>query len=155
MMKDKMQSFGLLLLRLTFPLMLFFGHGMGKVNMLISGAWDKFPDPLGMGNMFALAGAAFAEGFCTLMVVLGLQTRIAAAFVVFTMLVAVLRVHTSDPFFAQMIHEQVQDFSMVMSPSKEFALLYACAFFALMFSGAGRFSLDGIMGKKKKDSLQK
>ena len=52
-----------------------------------------------------------------------------------TMLVAALIIHAEDPW-----------------ARKELALLYAVPAIALIFTGAGRFSIDGLIWKKKRDA---
>ena len=65
-----------------------------------------------------------------LLVVIGFKVRWAAIPVVITMLVAAFVVHAADGWAKQ-----------------EFPLLFAVAFLTLVFTGAGRYSLDGKVGK--------
>jgi putative oxidoreductase len=112
-------------------------HGWGKLMMLFRGEFDKFGDPLGIGNTMSLIGAAGAEFGCALLVVLGLMTRLAAIPLVFTMSVAAFIVHRADPW------------TMGAGASKEPAMLFLIPFLALAFTGAGRFSLDAkLFGRK-------
>ncbi len=124
-------DFGLLLLRLTFGLMMM-GHGLGKVQDLVAGK-TGFPDPLGIGPVPSLALAAFAEFVCALAVVIGFKTRWAAVPLVITMLVAAFVFHADDGW-----------------EKMEFPLLYASAFLALVFTGGGRHSADGMLKKKRR-----
>jgi putative oxidoreductase len=71
--------------------------------------------------------------------VLGLATRLAAAPVVFTMLIAAFVIHFADPW------------TMGAGRSKEAALLFASAFFTLIFTGAGKFSFDGMLWPRIKE----
>ena len=124
----------LLLLRLRFGLVLAFGHGWGKITNL-SGFTESvtklgMPMPELLG--FAAAASEFGGG---LLLAAGLLTRVAAVFVMITMLVAAFVVHASDPFM-----------------KKEFALAYAFAAAALLIAGAGRWSLDARLfggGRKR------
>lgn len=100
-------------------------HGWGKLTNF-SEKSSQFADPLGVGSETSLALAIFAEVFCAVAVAIGLFTRVAAIPLVITMFVAAFAIHIDDPF-----------------QKKEFALLYAIPFLALMFTGAGRFSIDG------------
>jgi len=125
------QDIGLLLLRLSAGGMMAFGHGLGKVSKILTGSFE-FADPLGIGPAISLVLAALAEFVCSVLVVLGVKTRLVAAPVVFTMLVAAFVVHAGDPW-----------------AKKEMALLYALAFGVLLCTGAGRFGFDG-MGRKRK-----
>lgn len=121
---DAATSFGLLLLRLVPGAAMLFAHGWGKL-MGFSAKSGQFPDPLGIGSETSMALAIFAEVFCAAAIILGLFTRLVAIPLVITMLVAAFVVHANDPFQKQ-----------------EFALIYAISFLVLIFSGAGKFSLD-------------
>lgn len=119
-------DFGLLFLRIMVGSFMLFGHGWGKLISYSERA-DQFSDPLHLGPATSLAAAIFAEVFCSLFVILGFGTRLAAIPLVFTMFVAVLFVHADDPW-----------------GKKEFALLYAIPFITLILTGGGRF----VIGKK-------
>lgn len=127
-MKTLFQDLGLLAMRLAFALFMMIGHGLPKLNMALSGGEIQFADPIGMGPAMSLYAAIFSEFICALFVAIGFQTRIASAFLVFTMFVAAFVVHAADPFFTD----------------KEFPLLYAFFFLGLMGTGAGRYSVDGL-----------
>ena len=114
---------GLLVLRVGSGLLLM-GHGWGKLSDLLAGK-TEFADPIGIGPVPSLALAAFAEFLCALLVVVGLLARWAAVPVVINMLVAALIFHANDPFNV-----------------KELAVLYTVPFLAIVFTGAGRYSLD-------------
>ncbi len=112
-------------MRLASGGMLLGGHGWQKLADFGDVA-ARFPDPLGLGSpSFSLALAVFAEVLCALAVIFGAATRFAAIPLVFTMLVAAFLVHGDDPW-----------------SKKEFALLYAVPFLTLVFTGAGKFSVD-------------
>jgi putative oxidoreductase len=136
MTKDNNQivtSLGLLLLRLSVGGMMLVSHGWGKLINF----WEKasvFPDPLGVGSMMSLSLAVFAEVFCSIAIIMGLATRFVAIPLIITMFIAVFIVHADDPW-----------------QKKEFALLYLVPFLTLIFTGAGRFSLDSVIKKRKKD----
>ena len=82
-------SLGLLILRVGFGAYLM-THGWGKVQMVFNGEFEKFGDPIGLGNTLSLILAAGAEFGCSLLVLLGLFTSYAAIPVVITMGVAAL-----------------------------------------------------------------
>ena len=83
--------------------------------------------------MALLAGAA--EFFGGLALVLGLVVRPAAAVLAFTMVVAIFSVHWSKGFFAA-------------AGGYEFALALFTASLSLLFSGAGRYSVDGVLTRR-------
>jgi putative oxidoreductase len=106
-------------------------HGWGKLIEFGEKA-AVFPDPFGVGSMMSLSFAIFAEVFCVLAVIMGIATRIVAIPLVITMFVAAFIVHADDPW-----------------QKKEFALLYFVPFLTLVFTGAGRFSLDYRIKNRK------
>ncbi len=125
-------SVGLLVGRVAAAGMLLYGHGLEKLVHFSQTALT-FPDPLGLGQPASLALAVFAEVICAAAVLLGAATRLACVPIVVTMLIAAVRVHALDPW-----------------PQKEFALIYAIPFLMLIFTGAGRFSVDTIVWPKLK-----
>ena len=130
-------SLGLLILRLGACGFLA-AHGWGKVQMVLAGELDKFADPIGIGVGPSLVLAAGAEFVCSLLVMAGFATRLAALPPAFTMAVAAFVFHAADPW--------------TMSgpgPSKEPALLFLTAFVALACLGPGEFSVDAILAKRR------
>lgn len=121
---DLPTSVGLLLLRLAVG-GLMATHGYDKLTRF-SEMSSQFPALLPIGSAANLGLAVFAEFFCALLLVLGLFTRAAAAPVAFTMIMAAFVVHGADPL-----------------AKKELALLYLGGSLALLFTGAGRLSVDG------------
>src|SRR5688572_1522503 len=121
---------GLLILRLGFGGMMLFGHGMGKL-LGFSEKLGQFPDPIGLGSNVSLVLAVFAEAVCSVFVMMGLATRLACIPLIITMAVAVLFIHAQDPWM-----------------KKELALAYLIPFLTLMLTGAGRFSIDQLRGKR-------
>lgn len=136
---DPVGSLGLLVLRAAAGGFMAV-HGWGKVQMLFSSEPPKFPfpDPFGLGPTMSLVGAAGAEFVCSLLVLVGFATRLSAIPVVFTMAVAAFYVHASDPIFAR-----------AEGNSKEPALLFLLMFLALVFTGAGAFSLDAVLSGRR------
>lgn len=89
------RDYALLITRLVFGgLML--THGWPKLMKIINSDWG-FADPLGIGAAPSLILTVFAEFFCALAIVLGWKTRLVAIPLIFTMLVAALIIHGSDP----------------------------------------------------------
>ncbi|TWT71753.1 DoxX family protein [Crateriforma conspicua] len=123
--KNVLLSTGLLMLRVAFGCLMMV-HGMQKL-MGFSEMADKFPDPLGMGSQFSLVAAIGAEVGCSLLLILGLATRLATLPLMFTMVIALVVVHGSDPWKV-----------------KELAAAYLCVYLTLLLTGAGNFSLDHL-----------
>ncbi|WP_346862430.1 DoxX family protein [uncultured Draconibacterium sp.] len=121
-------SIGLLLLRVSaggFMLT----HGYPKLQRLLAGEF-QFGDPLGLGPEVSLVLAVFAEVVCSILLVLGLGTRLATIPLIVTMAVAAFIAHGADPF-----------------GRKELALMYLVSYVVLLLNGAGKFSMDKIIGK--------
>jgi putative oxidoreductase len=123
-------SFGLLILRVSTGVMMAFGHGWGKLSGFSERA-ATFPDPLGVGSGLSLSLAVFAEFFCSIAVALGLFTRGAVIPLIITMAVAGFVIHGDDPFREQ-----------------ELAFIFLTVFATLFFTGAGKFSVDRLIGRK-------
>jgi len=122
-------SVALLILRISFGLLMV-THGWPKVLSFIDNP-SAFPDPLHIGNSLSHGLTAFAEFICAILVVLGLGTRWAAIPLMVAMTVAAFVMHAGEPF-----------------SEKEMPLLYLSSFTAIMFLGAGKYSLDkAISGK--------
>ena len=124
---------GLLILRVAIGLMMAFSHGLGKVQKYFAGGEIKFPDPIGLGAGMSLFLAGTTEFFLSLMLVVGLATRLVTIPLAITMIVAAFIVHGDDPF-----------------GKKEFALLYLAPYVALFFTGPGKYSLDNLLCQKFK-----
>lgn len=108
-------------------------HGYPKLMKLLAGGEIQFADPFGLGMYFSLVLAVFAEFFCSILIGIGLGTRLATIPLIITMLVAAFIAHSSDPF-----------------GRKELALLYLVVFVFLLFTGSGKFSVDYFISKKLK-----
>lgn len=130
-MASTFEAFSLLAIRLVCGGGLALMHGWSKLNRF-SEMSQVFPDPLHIGSpAISLSLTIFGELVCGLLVALGFCTRLFAFFPFFTMAVAVLIIHGSDPF-----------------EKKELALLYGVGFLALMLKGGGPLSIDGLLNKK-------
>lgn len=125
-----------LILRVGLGFFMAFGHGLGKLQMLISGD-IQFAALFGLSPTINLTFAVLAEFFAALLVMIGLKTRLATIPVIMTMAVAAFIVHFSDPLFAAS-----------GGGSKEFAAIYLIGYLGILFLGSGKYSLDALIGKK-------
>jgi putative oxidoreductase len=107
-------------------------HGFPKLQMLIDGKSD-FYDFLGMGPQLSLGLTVFAEFVCSIFLILGLFSRIALGFLIFTMVIAGFVVHSPDPFAKQ-----------------EMSLVYLAVYLLLMVFGVGKISVDYMIEKRKR-----
>ena len=119
-------SFGLLVLRVAISAMML-THGLHKFSNF-SAISQNF-DPIGLGGTLSLSLVVLAEVFCSIAVLLGLFTRLAAIPLIIAMCVAVLT-HVGQAFSAM-----------------ELALLYLTFYVAILVIGPGRFSIDRILWK--------
>lgn len=119
----------LLILRIGVALLML-THGIPKLQMLFGGGEIQFPGVMGMSPELALGLTVFAEVFCSILLLIGLGTRLASIPLIFTMIVAVFVIHASDPL-----------------AGKEMGLLYLLLYIPLLFLGGGKFSLDRVLGK--------
>ena len=107
-------------------------HGYGKFLQLFGNEPIHFADPVGLGETASLVLAVFAEFFCSLFLIFGIATRLASIPLIITMSVAAFIVHASDPFRV-----------------KEMALLYLLIYVFILIAGAGKYSIDHWIVKKK------
>jgi putative oxidoreductase len=119
----------LLLIRLGFGVLML-THGIPKFEMLFSGEPVQFLPLFGLSATASMALAATAEVGGSLLLIFGLGTRLAVIPLIFTMLVAVFVAHASDPL-------------AVKEPAIHFLIVY----FALLFAGSGRYSVDKLIDK--------
>lgn len=126
-------DFTALILRIGFGAFMLFGHGMGKLKMLLAGGEIGFPSVVGIPPSMSLGLAVFAEFVACIFIILGYKTRLAALPMIITMMVAAFIIHGSDPLFLQNANG---------GPSKEPALIYLIGFIAIYLLGSGKYSMD-------------
>lgn len=118
-----------LLLRLGLGLIIVIQHGLPKA-LEFDERKMRFFDFMGLGMTTSLVLAIFAEVVCGFLLILGLFTRLAALFLMITMLVIVGLV------------EQWAIFGKA-----EFPFVLLLGFFSLLIMGPGRISLDRLIFK--------
>ncbi|MCD8186937.1 MAG: DoxX family protein [Rikenellaceae bacterium] len=128
---EKGYSIGVLILRLAAGIFIM-THGVAKMQHF-SELSHSFADPLGLGPKVSLLLIIFAEFGCAVFLIVGLFTRLAVLPLIFGMAVAAFTAH------------DLSVFQEVESP-----LLYMFIFISLFFTGAGRYSLDHLWGKRLK-----
>ena len=120
------RDFGLLVLRAGLAVTML-THGWSKLQGFSEGA-ASFPDPIGVGPTLSMALVIFAEFFCAIAVLAGFLTRLAVIPIAFTMVIAFFVIHAADPL-----------------QQKELAWVYLVGFAALLLTGPGRLSIDGLI----------
>ncbi|MBK5214757.1 MAG: DoxX family protein [Flavobacteriaceae bacterium] len=127
---------GLLILRLVFGLVLIYGHGFEKMSVILSGQEIQFMDPIGIGAGTSFYLAAFAEGVCAILLILGLFSRIATLVLSINFIVIFI-------FHAFLIGD---GFAVL-----ELRFLYLFSFIALTLTGPGKLSLDYLLFHRKNE----
>ncbi len=122
-------SFALLVLRVGAGSAMLMNHGLDKLIHFSQKA-GGFADPFGLGSTASLSMTIFAEFFCAVFIILGLFTRLAAIPLIINMAVALFMAHNGD-FFGK----------------GELAGLFLVCFITLLFTGAGKISLDRFLAK--------
>ena len=123
-------DFLLLMLRIAVAVMML-THGWPKLNRLIAGGEIQFLDFMGLGPDLSLALAVFAEVFCSIFILIGFGTRIAAIPLFITTLVIVFDAHAGDPF-----------------AKKEMPIHYMVSYIILLIAGSGKYSVDNLISRK-------
>jgi putative oxidoreductase len=146
--RELFNSIGLLILRLGIGGFML-PHGWGKVQMLLNGNSAQFGDPIGLGPQLSLTLAAAAEFGGALLLIFGLLTRFAAFGIVFTMAVAAFVAHGADPWTMGEGAKLFMTGQAKSWASKEPAMLFLIPSLALVFTGAGKFSIDAMIWRRR------
>ena len=85
---------------------------------------------MGIGSKASTALVIFAEFFCSMLLILGLFTRLACIPLIICMGVALVKAHNGD-FFGQ----------------GQIAALFLICFIVVLLLGAGKVSVDAMIGK--------
>jgi len=126
---SRLVNLGLLILRLSIAVLML-THGIPKLGKLIAGDFN-FSNPIGLGSTISLILTVFSEVICSILIALGLGTRLAAIPLIITMVVIIFVVHSNNSIFA---HYNV--------------LLYLVGYLILLIAGSGKYSLDYYLQKK-------
>jgi putative oxidoreductase len=108
-------------------------HGYPKLMQLFSGEPVSFASVLGLSATVSLVLAVFAEFICSVFIIFGYYTRLAAIPLIVTMTVAAFHIHGDDPLSV-----------------KEKSLLFLLFYVMLLLTGAGKYSIDHMVLKRKK-----
>lgn len=106
-------------------------HGYPKLTKLLAGDM-QFADPIGLGAGLSLVLVVFAECLCSILIGIGLATRLAAIPLIINMFVAAFVVFASAPI-----------------AKKEFPILYLLIYLILLVVGSGKYSVDYLISGKK------
>ena len=130
-MNEKLSSIGLLILRIGLAGAML-PHAFSKVSLALNGNSANFLNPLGIGSATSLYLSLFAELICSLLIAFGIFTRLAATVLAVNMCVAILYwINGGQGWNAQM----------------ELPTLYLIGYVAIIFCGAGKYSLDDFRSR--------
>jgi len=129
--KEKHLDILVLLLRICIAAFMI-THGWPKFLKLLEGGEIQFGNPIGLGPALSLTLAVFAEFVCSILIGIGLGTRLASIPLAFTMFVAAFISHGPDPF-----------------GRKELALLYLLFYITLLVVGSRKYSVDYLISRKR------
>ena len=125
---DTPVNISLFILRVTVGVLMAH-HGYQKITHFEE-LQSKFMDFMGLGSTISLMLTIGAEFFCSVLLILGLITRLALIPLIITMCVAVFSAHNAEIF-----------------GKGEMAFLYLAIYVTLLLKGAGKFSLDNFLFK--------
>lgn len=128
--QDSIQSIAIFLLRTGISISMIYLHGWPKLSNYIEGNIDLF-DPLGIGLELSLLLAIFAEVICSVLLILGLFSRISAIPLIITMLVAIFLINAGQPLIV-----------------KERAFIFLMIYMFILLAGSGKYSVDALLTKK-------
>lgn len=120
---------GILIIRISVAIFMLV-HGLPKLGRFFTDEEIKFANPIGLGVIPSLMLVVFAEVFCSLLIFIGLATRLAVIPLIITMLVIIFIVHGDDGFGKQ-----------------ELPYHYLVAYILLFITGSGRYSVDQLLAK--------
>lgn len=122
-----------LILRIGFGILMIPYHGYAKLAEF-NERKDEFMDFLGLGSTVSLSLAVFAEFFCSILLILGLFTRLATIPLLATTLVIFL----------------VHSWALLGSAQYELATAFFIAYLSILTLGPGKFSLDYLIFKRRR-----
>ncbi len=132
---NNQMNIGLAILRVVVGA-IFVAHGAQKLFVFgfdgVAGAFGQMGIP--MANILG-PFVAFVEFFGGLALISGLLTRLASFGLLSTMVVAILQVHLPNGFFAP--------------KGVEFPLSLVASTLMLVITGAGKYSIDALIGRSK------
>ncbi len=102
-------------------------HGIGKLqnyNAIV----NSFPDPFGIGSAVSFTLITFAEVICSVLIIMGLFTRLATLPLIFGMFVATF-IAFPDKSFAE----------------GELSFVYMGIYIMLLISGGGKYAIDAML----------
>ena len=128
----KLYNFVLFLVRVTIACFML-THGLKKIDLLLSDDPVEFADPFNIGAVTTLTMVIFAEVVFSVLLIIGLATRLVVIPLIITMLVAVFMIHGTHGFERQ-----------------ELGGIYLMVYIMLLVTGSGKYSLDHVICRKNR-----
>jgi putative oxidoreductase len=119
---------GLLIIRVWAGLSLFRLHGVEKI-VNFSGMLSHFPDPIHIGPLPGLLFALLSDAICSILVMLGLMTRLASLIIVINLAVVFIFMHGFN----------------FMQEHAQLVYLYLGVFLTTLVAGGGKISVDNLI----------
>lgn len=123
----------LLFTRVAIATLMISVHAAGKIQLLLTGQADTFPSVFGLPPVFCLYLALSAELIGSVLILVGLWTRVAVFLPGVIMLVVIFIVLAKVPF----------------AEKEELAMHYLLAYAVLFVLGSGRYSIDHWLRARK------
>ena len=124
------RDLAMLLLRILVGFSLFYKHGIEKLTGF-SNMQTYFPDPFHIGVTPGLMFALLTDGVCSLLIIVGLATRLAALLIIFNLSVVFFFLHNGS----------------IVDAHAEMGYVYLAAFLCILLAGAGKYSIDNKLFK--------
>ena len=121
-------NFAMLILRLGVGILMMY-HGYQKLTSFNETS-KHMPNLFGMGTSVTTGMVVFAEFFCSVLLIIGLLTRIATIPLIILSCYILFKISGADFF-----------------DKGETISLYLTGFLVLLFAGPGRISIDGMASK--------
>lgn len=140
---SRYNDIGLLIMRVTVAACLVLKHGVEKAfdfHTMATNTRLPFPDPIHIGVVASLAIALLSDFICGILIIMGLGTRIAAAFAFINITVAWITVHHFSFFGPRADHGEI-------------IILMMGAMAGLVFTGPGRYSIDHLATRPHRKEL--
>jgi putative oxidoreductase len=138
---DLKTDLGLLVLRVGANLCLFIKHGIEKIDpSSFREMAPTFPDPAHIGHVNSLIVALGSDAICSILLILGLCTRFAGAYIFVVLSVAWSFTHHFI-FLGKGIEPK----------HGELIVMFITQSLALALLGPGKFSLDWLLWRRKED----
>jgi len=121
-------DWALFILRVALGILIFMNHGIEKL-FTFNKMLEIFPDPMGIGKFPSLIFALISDGICSVLILLGLFTRISALLLCINLLTALVLFHNFQ----------------ITDVHGELVAIYLVITIIVLFYGPGKVSIDTFL----------